>query len=73
MCETHDPLKDDEEVCDAAYKVMEDHLTVKGDLEWAEELMNEWFENFIFPGKREAGNGVCVEGAVGESEELWAG
>ena len=53
MCDLHDPHKDEEDVCDAVYKVMEDHLTVKGDLEKAEGLMNEWFENLTGEGYTE--------------------
>ena len=53
LCNQHDPHKDEEEVCDAVYKVMEDHLTAKEDLEKAEGLMNEWFENLTGEGYTE--------------------
>ena len=53
MCSLHDPHKDEEEVCAAVYKVMEDHLSVKDDLELAEGLMNEWFENLTGEGYTE--------------------
>ncbi|MEW5980165.1 MAG: hypothetical protein AB1898_30590 [Acidobacteriota bacterium] len=51
LCNGHDPHKDEDEVCDAVYKIMEGQLRAENDLQIAETVMNTWFEELVREGR----------------------
>ena len=50
LCEEHNPHEKEDEVCDAVYKVMVDQLSIQPDLEFAETVMNTWYEELLKEG-----------------------
>ncbi|MEW6443207.1 MAG: hypothetical protein AB1640_19895 [bacterium] len=51
LCDLHNPYKDEDEVCDAVYRVMEDQAKAEDDLQIAETIMNTWFEELVREGR----------------------
>jgi hypothetical protein len=50
LCEEHNPHEQEDEVCDAVYKVMVDQLSVQPDLEFAMTVMTTWYEELLKEG-----------------------